>query len=203
MNFKTYYFAFLCFTVLISGCSRSSDDDQEQIITLDLQTSTSNNQVNTNTLFQNTDFYTSPSGDNYISGEIYSSEEAEYTFIFAYQGDPGVYYASLGALAPTIRPNNGGNFRTFTITLQPGVNYFSVGVSFSGENQTAMARLVIDKINGRNLYNEPGYVDLVASGQSNITNPTETIPAHWVCNTCGFINAENLGICIACGETKS
>ena len=66
--------------------------------------------------------HTLSNGDNSISGQIYCTEEAEYTFIFAFEGTNGCHYEAGIGTNVRIYPNNGGSFRTITTVLKPGVH---------------------------------------------------------------------------------
>lgn len=153
-------------------------------------------------LFKDIDSYTNIDGSNYISGKIYCTEKAEYTFTFAFEGTNGSRYEAGVGTKFSIYPYQGSSFRTISAVLEPGVHYCFVTVKFSGSDQHASARLVITKIN-----NEPlnkgyeGYVDLVAGGYSNIHDGGGTIPGHWRCGNCGLLNSW-IPNCSACGATN-
>ena len=143
--------------------------------------------------------HTLSNGDNSISGQIYCTEEAEYTFIFAFEGTNGCHYEAGIGTNVRIYPNNGGSFRTITTVLKPGAHDCFVDVKFTGSDQQGYGRLVITKINNvpLNMAYE-GSVDLVASGHSNRTPDIGTIPGHWRCSTCGLLNSW-IPKCAACG----
>ncbi len=155
------------------------------------------------TLFQNIDSYVIEGrGDSYIEGKIYCPSDAVYTFIFAFNGDAGVnYYANL-ASSMTLRPTNGGEFRTVMVPLKKGVNHFHVGIDFNAPGQVAEARLVVTKINGQSLRGEDGYVDLALYALSQIFEPGEGgEPFHWTCTKCQFTNSTSTSTCASCGNS--
>ena len=94
---------------------------------------------------------------NNISGQIYCSEDCEYTFTFGYNGSES-YRVVIGDTVLT--PNNGSDLRQFTITLRAG--YTNCSVSVIGTSP-AYARLTIDAINGNTSAYGNGYGDLTAT----------------------------------------
>lgn len=93
---------------------------------------------------------------NNITGQIYCSEDCEYTFTFGYNG-PESYRVVIGDTVLT--PDNGSDLRQITITLRAG--YTNCSVSVIGTSP-AYARLVIDAINGNASAYGSGYSDLTA-----------------------------------------
>ncbi|GAA4183292.1 Ran-binding zinc finger domain-containing protein [Sphingobacterium ginsenosidimutans] len=152
------------------------------------------------TLFQNIQTYLDPTGEFTIEGEIFCPTAATYTFEFAFTG-VGSYigYLSDGILRPQIGEKAR---KTVTANLHAGTNQLSLKVLFSKPNQSAYARLVIDKINGQNLGSEQGYVDLVAQGTSQLQDPLSGKAYHWVCKKCNMINSEVSSKCIGCGTAR-
>ena len=124
--------------------------------------------ANADLLFVNVERYTEASGNSTITGEIHSTKKTTCTMTFAYRGSEGaIYEAYVCAPYYILRPNNGPDRRTIDVVLEPGVNKFSVAVLFSGANQSADARLVINYANGLKSDAKTGYVDLAVSGRSN------------------------------------
>lgn len=188
---KLYYIFFSLLLTLFAcdnGVIMSSDSDI-----------TTRSSVNSFSLFKDIKTYTLSNGDNSISGQIYCTEEAEYTFIFTFDGTNGCHYEAGIGTNIRIYPNNGGSFRTITTVLKPGVHNCFVDIKFTGSDQQGNGRLVITKINNvpLNMAYE-GSVDLVASGSSNRTPDIGTIPEHWRCSTCGLLNSW-IPKCAACG----
>lgn len=91
-----------------------------------------------------------------ITGQIYCSEDSEYTFTFGYNGSED-YEVVIGDTVLT--PSNGSSFRQFTLTLKAG--YTDCSITLTGTSY-AYARLVIDAINGDTNAGTDGYIDLVA-----------------------------------------
>lgn len=163
---KTKILFYLCLLLVVSSCEKSVIMDECHD---SRQTSSS---VNSNfSYFLNTESYTDKySGDTSITGDIICTKETEYTFVFAFNGSAGVKYEAGIGTNVRFYNTNGSSFRTITTKLAPGTHHCFVELYFSNENQTADARLVIQKING-SLPEGEGSGDLVAWGTSKIYNP--------------------------------
>lgn len=193
---KLYYILF-CLLMTMFAC------DNSEIVDSDPKRMTRSG-AHSFSLFKDIESYTLPNGNNSISGKIYCTEKAEYTFIFAFDGTNGCRYEAAIGTNFQIYPTNGNSFRTISTILQPGVHDCFVKVSFNAEGQQGYARLAITKINNVSP-NIPdgGCADLVAAGHSNIRDgSTETIPGHWRCPTCGLLNSW-IPKCVSCGAENS
>lgn len=126
MNKRSYIF--LSLLSAMSACDNSiTMDSESNIMTRSV--------IKDFTYFNNIETITSETGDCWISGDIYCSREATYTFIFAFEATENVgYEASIGT-SPMIRPDNGSNFRTITRVLKPGINHCYVHLLFTGSYQ--------------------------------------------------------------------
>lgn len=153
--------------------------------------------------FKNVERYIEDSGEVYIGGEIHCTEEAEYSFIFAFQGNAGASYeAWIGS--NHIYPSNGSSFREITMKFKPGIHTCSLQIYFTGPNQQADARIIIKKINGTASTAGEGSGDLVAHGESKLAETGGGESMHWTCPYCHFtLNGTGSDICISCGKEKS
>lgn len=187
--------------LLVSSCEQSSILDSQEEQESGSITTRSNYSISEYSMFQNIVRYTSAASAS-MTGDIYCPEQAEYTFMFSFRASPGVnYYAYVGDLV--LYPSNGSSFRTVTAKLKAGTNTIDVGVNFSGANQQAEVRLVIEKINGNPLYSEEGYCDLAFGASSELADLGGGSEAyHWMCGSCRMLNSMSTSSCIACGERR-
>lgn len=191
-----FYFIVSCL-LLLSGCQQS--DLMEEVT----NASISSRAVQTVSYFKNVERYENDlSGEVYIKGEIHCTEEAEYTFIFSFQGSVGTGYdAQIGY--NHIYPSNGSSFREITMKLKPGIHQCCVQIYFTGRNQQADARLVIRKINGTTSFVAEGSGDLVAQGISKMSTLDGSVPAHWTCPSCYCsLNGVGSTTCLSCGKDR-
>ena len=189
---------YICLLIFVASCENNS--------VLDSQETLESNSVSTRsmpgyTMFQNVIRYESAASAS-MYGDIYCPEAAEYTFIFRFVGSVGTrYFAHVGD--KSLYPSNGFSFRTVTAKLKAGTNTLDIGVNFSGANQQAEMRLVIDKINGKPLYNEDGFVDLAMMASSKLTDFGGGSEAyHWMCGGCRALNSMSYATCVSCGHSK-
>ena len=196
MNKRSYIF--LSLLLAMSACDNSiTMDSESNIMTRSV--------IKDFTYFNNIETITSETGDCWISGDIYCSREATYTFIFSGEATGNVGYEPSIVTSPMLRPDNGSNFRTITRVLKPGINHCYVHLLFTGPDQQGYARLIITQINNNPLSSEytGESVDLVASGYSNLQDTSGgTIPGHWHCPSCGILNSWS-DKCPICGTENS
>ncbi|MDY3265954.1 MAG: hypothetical protein SOX26_00135 [Phocaeicola sp.] len=191
MSYYRFYFIVFCL-LLMTSCSNSNLVDE--ILDSGVQTRA----IDMASYFQDIESTTFPNGEVYIKGYINCTEETEYSFTFAFQGNYGSSYEASIGTACKIYPTNGENFRELKVKLAPGKHLCDVHIYFSSCEQSAYARLVISSING-SLPAGDGYVDLVAQGISKIVCPGGSEPIHWTCPYCGFtLNSFGSNICISC-----
>lgn len=157
---KHYLYLFLLFFMF--GCNKA-DIIAEQELSQDSGVILRSGSLEY-TFFQNVESFTESSGDNFIEGEIYCSQETVGVFQLGCQLAPGATYLLWTPSGVYSSSTPGSSLKTITTVLRPGINHFSLSVRFSGPNQNGMARLVITSIGG-SLLGE-GYVDLVAQGHS-------------------------------------
>lgn len=155
-----------------------------------------------NTLFQNVQTYSTASSAT-IDGEIYCTDYAVYTFDFAYDGNGGSYSVYTPGSNANLFINNGRAIRKVSMNLSPGINTFSIVINFNGAVQYGYASLKVDQINGSALGNEPGFVDLVIHGQSELSEPVGGATYHWVCKKCGMVNSTGTSTCVDCGKPRN
>lgn len=197
MNVKSI-FSVVFGLLLVTSC------EQNQMLDEVAESKVQTRAVSELSYFKDVESYTdSGSGEVYICGNIYCTEEAEYSFIFSFQGNGGSSYEARIGNGPIIRPDNGGPFREFKMKLSPGVHKCSVQIYFTNCDQSADARLVIRGINGSMPVGE-GSGDLVAQGFSKLgCSGTGSEPMHWTCNYCHFtLNSVESDRCVSCGKYR-
>lgn len=148
---KTYHFLLICLIAMLSSCVNTAIDE---VIDDAPQSRAANSDC---TFFMN---LSSTNSGSSISGDIYCSEDTEYTFIFVFGGS-GTYRATIGD--QVLAPDNGSDFRNFTLKLKAGYTHCSVTVTPNSGGQV-YARLLIDAVNGDKSMNCEGCLDLVAMG---------------------------------------
>lgn len=198
MNVKSV-FSVVFGLLLVTSC------EQNQMLDEVAESKVQTRAVRELSYFKDVESYTdSGSGEVYICGNIYCTEEAEYSFIFSFQGSEGSSYAATVGNVAFIRPDNGGNFREFKVKLKPGIHKCDVCIYFTDHEQSADARLVIKGINGSSAGSGAGFSDLVACGTSLLAHIVGSVPVHWTCPYCHFmLNGDGSDICISCGKSRS
>lgn len=140
---KTGKILIMCFIGLLTNFTYATAETNVTAVT----------STETNSFFINV----SGANTNNITGQIYCSEDCEYTFTFGYNGSES-YRVVIGDTVLT--PDNGSDLRQFTITLKAG--YTNCSVSLIGTSP-AYARLAINAINGNTGAYGSGYGDLTAT----------------------------------------
>lgn len=149
---KTYHFLLICLIAMLSSCVNTAIDETIDDVP---QSRAANSDC---TFFMN---LSSTNSGSSISGDIYCSEDTEYTFIFV-ASSSGTYRAAIGNQVLT--PDNGSTFRNFTLKLKAGYTHCSLTVTPPNTGGEVYARLLIDAVNGDKSMNCDGCPDLVAMG---------------------------------------
>lgn len=146
---KTYHSLLICLIAMLSSCVNTAIDEA-------IDDAPQSRAASSDCTF----FTNISSSSMSISGDIYCSEDTEYTFIFLFGGS-GTYRATIGDQVLT--PDNGSDFRNFTLKLKAGYTHCSVTVTPNAGGQV-YARLLIDAVNGDTSMNCEGCLDLVTMG---------------------------------------
>lgn len=193
MRMKAYISLLLCVFCLLSSCQQ---DFQEEVMADNIKSRSTAKP----TFFTDIKKYEDINGNATIEGTVFCPEDTEYTITFAFQGTPGVSYdARFGNIV--MFPSNGENFRKITTTLRAGTHYCCLRFLFSGENQMAEGRIVIDKVNGSQYESYKGMCDLSLQAKSNIIDGGGSESVHWTCQSCGFLNSKGINVCMSCGKS--
>lgn len=189
---KSFFNLLVCAVVCsLSGCDNILPLDTENTLT----TRSSNAMYNG---FSNVKTLEEPKGDMTMTGDIVCSEPTEYTFRFAFDGSSGTAYEAGIGTQIRLYPYNGSTMRTITVTLPAGTNKCFVKTIFTGSNQQAYARLVIEEVNGSKSIPVNGYEDLTVQGVSKIQDIGGSEPFHTKCPSCGALLG-NDDTCPFCG----
>lgn len=166
-------------------------------------TNASNRSLTSNTYFVNTETgINEESGDVWATGELQCTETTDYTFTFAYNGTSDVMYCAQIGTNLKIMPTNGGNFRSFTVTLEPGIHRCYVELFFSCIPSYGELRLVITHINGSTSSTSLGNSDLSVSGSSRLNSNPVFENSQWTCPNCHSLNSIIRTNCIMCNTSK-
>ncbi|MDE6800125.1 MAG: hypothetical protein K2P62_07755 [Phocaeicola sp.] len=194
MKTITYFFILFCL-FFVTGCEQGRLSDE--LLESDMQTRA----VKELSYFKDVEYTTVSNGEIYTRGTIYCTEEAEYSFIFSFQGVGGSSYkASIGSML--IEPANGGAFREIKMKLKPGKHICDIHVYFTNCDQSADVRLVIRGINGSLPVGEGG-CDIGGYAVSQLGYIGGSEAAHWTCLHCYFtLNSVESAICTSCGKYR-
>ena len=144
------FFSLLCSLLLCVSCEQSEClNDAESPVSRAL--------INDEyTYFQNIAY----PGNNSISGDIYCSNEIDYSFTIGFQANVGANCkVKIGDTVMNVVANA---VKKFTVKLPAGTTHCSVEIDTSGVSEQAYARLVIDNIGSTSGTHE-GYGDLTVT----------------------------------------